>query len=226
MVAVGLSMIGVLLGLILTRTPFNLFTFIGIIALAGIVVNNNIVLVDYIMQLRGRGDGKQDAIIEGGATRLRPVLLTALTTILGLVPLTFGINIDFVGLLADFAPNFEFGSENTQFWGPMGTAIISGLTFATFLTLVIVPVMYSTFDSISLRVTQAFGGSAEDAAIVSDTVVTDSLLEEEAAGNGSPAGEPSPDATDDRPAGDGPAPAGDGTPTDEPASVPDEPTRP
>jgi len=187
MAAVGLSMIGVLLGLILTRTPFNLFTFIGIIALAGIVVNNNIVLVDYIMQLRGRGQEKQEAIIEGGATRLRPVLLTALTTILGLVPLTFGINVDFVGLLADFAPNFQIGSENTQFWGPMGTAIISGLTFATFLTLVIVPVMYSTFDSLSLRVTEAFGGDAEDAAIVSDTVATGSLLDDAVpAGNGAP----------------------------------------
>jgi len=185
--AVGLSLIGVLLGLILTRTPFNLFTFIGIIALAGIVVNNNIVLVDYIMQLRGRGADKQSAIIEGGATRLRPVLLTALTTILGLVPLTFGINVDFVGLLADFAPNFELGSENTQFWGPMGTAIISGLTFATFLTLVIVPVMYSALDSVSLRVTQAFGGSEDGGAIVSDTVVTESLIEDEVPGDGAPA---------------------------------------
>ncbi|ABC43827.1 multidrug efflux pump subunit AcrB [Salinibacter ruber] len=191
MVAVGLSMIGVLLGLILTRTPFNLFTFIGIIALAGIVVNNNIVLVDYIMQLRGRGQDKQEAIVEGGATRLRPVLLTALTTILGLVPLTFGINVDFVGLLADFAPNFQFGSENTQFWGPMGTAIISGLTFATFLTLVIVPVMYSVFDSVSLRLTTAFGGSSDDASIVSETVVTDSLLDDGSPGDGAPAGDAS-----------------------------------
>ncbi len=200
MVAVGLSMIGVLLGLILTRTPFNLFTFIGIIALAGIVVNNNIVLVDYIMQLRGRGLEKQAAIIEGGATRLRPVLLTALTTVLGLVPLTFGINVDFVGLLADFAPNFEFGSENTQFWGPMGTAIISGLTFATFLTLVIVPVMYSTFDSLSLHLTEAFGGDPDEAAIFSEAVMTDGegatapdrvLDSEEMRGNGAP-DEPKP----------------------------------
>jgi len=100
------------------------------------------------------------------------VLLTALTTVLGLVPLTFGINVDFVGLLANFEPNFEFGSENTQFWGPMGTAIISGLIFATFLTLVIVPVMYSTFDSLSRRVTKAFGGDLDEAAIVSETVAT------------------------------------------------------
>lgn len=151
MVAVGLSLIGVLLGLLLTRTPYGLMTFIGVISLAGIVVNNNIVLVDYAMQLRDRGMDKHDAIIEAGATRLRPVLLTAMTTVLGLIPLTFGINIDFVGLLIDLDPNFQFGSENTQFWGPMGTAIISGLTFATFLTLVIVPVMYSVFDSVAAR---------------------------------------------------------------------------
>ncbi|MEM9114508.1 MAG: efflux RND transporter permease subunit [Myxococcota bacterium] len=152
MIAVGLSMIGVQLGLILTRTPFGLFSFIGIISLAGIVVNNNIVLIDYTVQLRDRGMEKQAAIIEAGATRLRPVILTAFTTVLGLIPLTFGINIDFVGLLTRFDPNFQIGSANTQFWGPMGTAIISGLTFATFLTLVIVPVMYSLLDSTAARV--------------------------------------------------------------------------
>ena len=151
MVAVGLSLLGVLLGLILTRTPFGLMTFIGVISLAGIVVNNAIVLVDYIEQLRARGEDKQEAIINGGATRLRPVLLTAFTTVIGLIPLTFGINIDFVGLIVDLDPSFSIGSENTQFWGPMGTAIISGLTFATFLTLVIVPVMYSAFDSLAVR---------------------------------------------------------------------------
>ena len=173
MLAVGLSMIGVMLGLILTRTPFSLFTFIGIISLAGIVVNNNIVLVDYIMQLRQQGMGKHDAIIEAGATRLRPVLLTALTTILGLVPLTFGLNIDFVGLLAELEPNFQIGSENTQFWGPMGTAIIAGLFFGTFLTLVIVPVMYSAFDSLSVRASRFFGSDTRGAALVSETVVTE-----------------------------------------------------
>ena len=149
--AVGLSLIGVLLGLILTRTPFGLMTFIGIISLAGIVVNNNIVLIDYTNQLRDRGIEKRQAIVDAGTTRLRPVILTALTTVIGLLPLTFGINIDFVGLLANMDANLGIGSENTQFWGPMGTAIISGLTFATFLTLVIVPVMYSVFDSITDR---------------------------------------------------------------------------
>ena len=163
MVAVGLSLIGVMLGLILTRTPFGLMTFIGVISLAGIVVNNAIVLVDYIEQLRDRGEDKQEAIVDGGATRLRPVLLTAFTTVIGLIPLTFGINIDFVGLIVNLDPSFSIGSENTQFWGPMGTAIISGLTFATFLTLVIVPVMYSAFDSLALRLATA-RGTAPDAA--------------------------------------------------------------
>jgi multidrug efflux pump subunit AcrB len=200
MVAVGLSLIGVLLGLILTRTPFGLMTFIGLISLAGIVVNNSIVLVDYVMQLRQQGMDKLDAIIEGGATRLRPVLLTALTTVLGLIPLTFGINIDFVGLLTDFAPNFQFGSENTQFWGPMGTAIISGLTFGTFLTLVIVPVMYSAFDSLSVRLSLAFGGTRADGSITTEAVAGNEHSMDAVTGNGTPSEPP-------REAGDGVAAA-------------------
>jgi len=155
MIAVGLGLIGVLVGLIVTGTPFSLFTFIGVISLAGIIVNNNIVLVDYINQLRDRGMPRIDAIVEGGATRLRPVILTALTTVTGLVPLTFGINVDFVGLLTRLEPDLRFGSQNTQFWGPMGTAIIAGLTFGTFLTLVVVPVIYSVFDSLSARLSAA-----------------------------------------------------------------------
>lgn len=151
MAAVGLSLIGVLLGLILTRTAFGLMTFIGIISLAGIVCVNNIVLLDYVKQLTEKGMQKRNAIIEAGLIRFRPVLLTALTTILGLVPLTFGINIDFVGLFTNLDPNLQFGSDSTAFWGPMGIAIISGLTFATFLTLVVVPVLYSTFDSVARR---------------------------------------------------------------------------
>ncbi|MEX2457068.1 MAG: efflux RND transporter permease subunit [Balneolaceae bacterium] len=151
MTAVGLSLTGVLLGLILTRTSFGLMTFIGVISLAGIVCVNNIVLLDYVKQLIEEGKKKKDAIIEAGVIRFRPVILTALTTILGLVPLTFGINVDFVGLFTDLDPNLQFGSESTAFWGPMGIAIISGLTFATFLTLVVVPVLYSAFDSLAGR---------------------------------------------------------------------------
>ena len=155
MTAVGLSLIGVLLGLILTRTPFGLMTFIGVISLAGIVCVNNVVLLDYVKQLTEKGLAKRHAILEAGLIRFRPVLLTAATTILGLVPLTFGINIDFVGLFASFDPNFQLGSESTAFWGPMGTAIISGLTFATFLTLVVVPVLYSAFESLASRMSKA-----------------------------------------------------------------------
>ncbi|MEM6288116.1 MAG: efflux RND transporter permease subunit [Bacteroidota bacterium] len=184
MIAVGLSLIGVMLGLILTRTPFGLMTFIGLISLAGIVVNNAIVLVDYIEQLRARGEDKQEAIIDGGATRLRPVLLTAFTTVIGLIPLTFGINIDFVGMITDLDPSFSFGSENTQFWGPMGTAIISGLTFATFLTLVIVPVMYSTFDSLALRLSRSRAPEAASGPAASTPIELD--------GDGSADGQPVP----------------------------------
>jgi multidrug efflux pump len=129
-------------------------TFIGIISLAGIVCVNNIVLLDYVKQLTEQGLQKKNAIIEAGLIRFRPVILTALTTILGLVPLTFGINIDFVEFFRSFDPQLQFGSENTAFWGPMGIAIISGLTFATFLTLVVVPVLYSTFDSLSTRISK------------------------------------------------------------------------
>ncbi len=156
--AVALSLTGVLLGLIITRTNFGLMTFIGIISLAGIVCINNIVLLDYIKQLLGRGYSKSEAIVEAGSIRLRPVLLTALTTILGLVPLTFGINFDFIGLFTNLDPDFQLGSENTAFWGPMGTAIISGLTFATFLTLVVVPVIYSSIDSLMNKVSSLLKG--------------------------------------------------------------------
>ncbi len=149
--AVGLSLLGVFLGLILTRTPFGLMTFIGIISLAGIVCINNVVLLDYVKQLLEKGHDRTRAIVEAGAIRFRPVMLTALTTILGLVPLTFGINIDFVNLFENFDPDFQFGSDSTAFWGPMGIAIISGLTFATFLTLVVVPVLYSAMDSFANR---------------------------------------------------------------------------
>ncbi len=167
MIAVGLSLIGVFLGLILTRTPFNLFTFLGIISVAGIMANNNIVLIEYMLQLRQRGMDKHEAIIEAGATRLRPVLLAAISATIGLVPLTLGINIDFVGLLTDFDPNFQFGSANTQFWGPMGIAIISGLIFGTFITLVIIPSVYSVFDSVSHHLAGAFGKDSEAAGLVS-----------------------------------------------------------
>jgi multidrug efflux pump len=141
MVSVVLSLIGVLWGLILTGTPFGLImTGVGVISLAGIVVNNAIVLGDFIQQLRARGLEKTRAVVRAGVLRFRPVLLTAVTTILGLLPLTVGLNVDFFNLTV------EYGAESSQWWGAMGVAVIAGLTVATILTLVVVPVTYHTLD--------------------------------------------------------------------------------
>ena len=158
--SVVLSLSGVFLGIVISRSDFVIImTMIGIISLAGIVVNNAIVLVDYTNLLRRRkrkdlemtekdllshSDVKL-AIVEGGKTRLRPVLLTAITTILGLFPLATGLNINFFTLVSEFDPQIFFGGDNVIFFKPMSLAIIYGLTFATFLTLVVVPVMYYTF---------------------------------------------------------------------------------
>lgn len=141
LVAVLLSLFGVFTGLLVTGTPFGIImTGIGVISLAGIVVNNAIVLIDSIRQLRERGYSQRDAVIEGGLTRLRPVLLTAITTIAGLIPLSTGYGFDFRKL------QWLAGSESSEWWGPMGKAVIFGLAFATLLTLVVVPVMYTIVD--------------------------------------------------------------------------------
>ncbi|MCA1751750.1 MAG: efflux RND transporter permease subunit [Cryomorphaceae bacterium] len=164
--AVFFSLIGVLLGLVVFQMDFVIImTMIGIISLAGIVVNNAIVLIDYTNLLRSRRKEELDmeednklpfvetviAIIEGGRTRLRPVLLTAITTILGLVPLAIGLNINFFTLLSEFDPQIYVGGDNVIFWGPMSWTIIFGLSFATFLTLVIVPVMYLILARVKYR---------------------------------------------------------------------------
>jgi len=163
MTSVVLSTIGVFMGLVTFRMDFIIImTMIGIISLAGIVVNNAIVLIDFIELIRKRhreekGDGLLDmqeiinSIIEAGKTRLRPVLLTAITTILGLIPLAVGINIDFIKFFSSYDADFYLGGDNVIFWGPMSWTIIFGLTFATFLTLVIVPVMYLWFAKINRR---------------------------------------------------------------------------
>ncbi len=143
-----LSLIGVFIGLMVMRTPFGIImTGVGVISLAGIVVNNAIVLLDYVLKLRAGGLDPFDAIVEAGKTRFRPVILTAVTTILGLIPLTTGVSLDF-GLLFEgrFADALIVGGESSQWWGPMGVAVIWGLAVATFLTLVIVPVMYASIE--------------------------------------------------------------------------------
>jgi multidrug efflux pump subunit AcrB len=148
------SLIGVLLGLVIFRMDFVIImTMIGIISLAGVVVNNAIVLIDYTDLLRKRSlDASglellpfrevEESVVMAGKTRLRPVLLTAITTVLGLLPLAVGLNIDFISWLATYDPKIYVGGDNNVFWKPMSWAIVYGLTFATFLTLVIVPVMY------------------------------------------------------------------------------------
>ncbi len=151
------STIGVFLGYALTgNTIVVIFTGVGIISLAGIVVNNAIVLVDYINLVIQRKRESlclphlllmevtdiKEAIINGGATRLRPVLLTAITTILGLIPLAIGFNFNFFTLISDLDPQYYLGGDTTSMWGPLAWTVIYGMIFATFLTLVVVPVMY------------------------------------------------------------------------------------
>ena len=151
------STAGVFFGLALFNMEFIIImTGVGIVSLAGVVVNNAIVLIDYTDYLhlqRKAGLGIPDeeyldpeeslaCIREAGQTRFRPVVLTAITTVLGLFPLALGLNIDFVSLMTTFNPRIYFGGDNAAFWGPMSWTVIFGLTVATFLTLVIVPSMY------------------------------------------------------------------------------------
>jgi multidrug efflux pump len=135
-----LSLIGVLIGLIVTGTPFGIImTGIGVISLAGVVVNNSIVLLDYIEKSRARGMALRDALILSGKVRLRPVLLTAITTIFGLLPMATGVNVNFRQLA------LEIGTESSQWWNSLAVAVIFGLAFATVLTLVVVPTFYLAF---------------------------------------------------------------------------------
>ncbi len=142
MTTVLLSLIGVLIGLMITQTPFGIImTGIGVISLGGIVVRNAIVLLDFQKELEKRGLTKEESVIQAGIIRLRPIFLTAAATILGLVPLTTGVDFDWRTL------SWVIGGQNTAFWRPMGIAIIFGLSVATFLTLVVVPAMFLAFNN-------------------------------------------------------------------------------
>ncbi|MCF8127638.1 MAG: efflux RND transporter permease subunit [Deltaproteobacteria bacterium] len=141
--SVLLSLIGVFLGLLITDTAFGvIMTGIGVISLAGVVVNNAIVLIDYYNQLKERGMAAREALIKAGLVRFRPVMLTAVTTILGLLPMATGISFDFRNLA------WDIGNESSQWWGPMAVAVIFGLAMATLLTLVVVPVLCSLLNSV------------------------------------------------------------------------------
>ena len=138
-----LSVIGVLLGTAIFKMDMSIvMTGIGIVALAGIVVRNGILLVEFAEEERAKGISLYEAIVDAGRTRMTPVFLTATAAILGLIPLAVGLNIDFEGLLAHASPHIHFGGDNVVFWGPLSWTMIFGLAFATFLTLLLVPAMY------------------------------------------------------------------------------------
>lgn len=167
MISIFLSFIGVFGGILLTGASFVIMmTMMGIISLAGIVVNNSVVLLDYTQLLIDRKivelDLPDDAllskeqvkeiIVRGGRARLRPVILTAITTVLGLIPLAIGVNIDFFSLFSEFDANFYLGGDNVIFWGPLAWAVIYGLIIATFLTLIIVPALFYIVYRIKIRI--------------------------------------------------------------------------
>jgi len=166
MIAIFLSFIGVFGGLMLTGWSFVIMmTMMGIISLAGIVVNNGVVLLDYTQILIDRKkvslgmddsalltrDQVTETILKGGRARLRPVILTAITTVLGLIPLAIGLNIDFFSLFSEFDPKIYIGGDNVVFWGPLAWTVIFGLIVATFLTLIIVPVMFNIVYRLKIR---------------------------------------------------------------------------
>jgi multidrug efflux pump subunit AcrB len=151
MSSVILSLGGAFLGLTVIGSPFGIImTGVGVISLAGVVVNNGIVLVDYINKLRDRGFALREAVVAAGATRLRPVLLTAVTTILGLLPMVTGVSFDFHNLVISWV------SESSQWWRSMAIVVIFGLILATFLTLVVVPVLYVSLAESGRRIGKLF----------------------------------------------------------------------
>ncbi|GAB7258078.1 efflux RND transporter permease subunit [Polaribacter sp. OB-PA-B3] len=167
MLAIFLSFIGVFGGLVISGAPFVIMmTMMGIISLAGIVVNNGVVLLDYAQLLIDRKKDSLDleedeflpkeelftSIVQAGKARLRPVLLTAITTILGLIPLAIGLNINFFTLFSEFNPHIYFGGDNVVFWGPLAWTVIYGLVVATFLTLIVVPILFFLITKFKMRI--------------------------------------------------------------------------
>ncbi len=146
------SIIGVFLGFYIFDMEVSIFmTGIGVVTLAGIVVRNGILLVEFTEMLEKEGMDTFEAIVLAGRTRMTPVLMTASATILGLVPLAIGLNIDFVTLFTEFNPHFFLGGDSVAFWGPLSWTLIFGLGFATFLTLILVPAMYLLVDKLKVR---------------------------------------------------------------------------
>ncbi|MBT6338247.1 MAG: efflux RND transporter permease subunit, partial [Desulfobacula sp.] len=154
--SVVLSLGGAFLGLAVINSPFGvIMTGVGIISLAGVVVNNAIVLIDYTNKLRNNGMGIREAVVAAGATRLRPVILTAVTTILGLLPMVTGISYDFHVMA------LSLSSESSQYWRTMAIVVIFGLMIATILTLVVVPTLYALIENSKLKMASGYSKTRE-----------------------------------------------------------------
>ncbi|MFY7670368.1 efflux RND transporter permease subunit [Tenacibaculum sp. MEBiC06402] len=187
MLAIFLSLIGVFSGIMLTGAPFVIMmTMMGIISLAGIVVNNGVVLLDYTQLLVDRKkvdlgleeneyvsiSDLKESIIKGGKARLRPVLLTAITTILGLIPLATGLNINFYTLVSELNPHIYVGGDNVIFWGPLAWTVIYGLIVATFLTLIVVPILFYLITKLKMWIRNQNTSELADNALDEITGVT------------------------------------------------------
>jgi multidrug efflux pump len=139
-------------------TIATIMLLVGVVGLAGIVIKNGILIIEFTDQLRGRGMRTREAAIQAGKIRIIPVMLTAVATILGLLPLAIGFNIDFVGLFQHLRPNIFFGGDSVVFWGPLSWTIIFGLILSFFLTLIMVPSMYLIAERLK-RPMQSFYGT-------------------------------------------------------------------
>ncbi|MGB2684627.1 MAG: efflux RND transporter permease subunit [Olleya sp.] len=186
MIAIFLSFIGVFGGIVISGSSFVIMmTMVGIISLAGIVVNNGVVLLDYAQLLIDRKKAKLDldedeyltnedlfeSIVNAGKARLRPVLLTAITTIFGLIPLAIGLNINFFTLFADLNPNIYMGGDNVVFWGPLAWTVIYGLLIATFLTLIVVPILFFLSIKLKMWIRDKFSSNKNEDNITLETAI-------------------------------------------------------
>jgi multidrug efflux pump subunit AcrB len=154
------SVIGVFLGFAITGMEVSgLMTGLGIVGLAGIVVKNGILVIEFADELRSRGMKTRDAIIQAGKTRIIPVLLTAVAAILGFIPIAIGFNINFITLFSELNPHIFLGGDSVAFWKPLSWTIIFGLAFAFFMTLIIVPSMYLIAERLRRPMRKMFGGT-------------------------------------------------------------------
>jgi multidrug efflux pump len=152
-----LSIVGVLFGFGLTQMDMSIVMVgVGVVSLAGLVVNNGIILIDFVQSQQRLGIKTRNAIVKGSSTRFTPIILTAGTTVLGLIPMAVGMNINFESFFATLDPQIFFGGDNADFWGPLSWTIIFGLGFSTIVTLVVVPSMYYVFWTSSIRLSRRY----------------------------------------------------------------------